>query len=63
HRPSILETVDKVLVLNHGAQDLFGPRDAVFGELANRARRVTQMPRATPKVVKDVQDTQEAKEA
>lgn len=67
HRPSILEKVDKVLVLSHGAQDLFGPRDAVFSELANRARKVTQMPKAaqlpTLEVVKEVDDSKEAKEA
>ncbi|MER9640564.1 type I secretion system permease/ATPase [Mesorhizobium sp. M0239] len=70
HRPSILEKVDKVLVLSHGAQDLFGPRDAVFGELANRARKVTQMPKAAQlptlevvKEVKEVDDSKEVKEA
>ncbi|MER9300485.1 type I secretion system permease/ATPase [Mesorhizobium sp. M0621] len=67
HRPSILEKVDKVLVLSHGAQDLFGPRDAVFSELANRARKVTQMPKAaqlpTLEVVKEVDDSKEVKEA
>lgn len=63
HRPSIMEKVDKVLVLNRGQQDLFGPRDAVFGELANRARKIAQLPRATPMVVKDTQDKQEAQGA
>ncbi|MER9140894.1 type I secretion system permease/ATPase [Mesorhizobium sp. M0830] len=70
HRPSILEKVDKVLVLSHGAQDLFGPRDAVFSELANRARKVTQMPKAAQlptlevvKEVKEVDDSKEVKEA
>lgn len=67
HRPSILEKVDKVLVLNHGAQDLFGPRDAVFNELANRARKVTQMPKVaqlpTFEVVKQVKEIEEVKEA
>ncbi|MER8373943.1 type I secretion system permease/ATPase [Mesorhizobium sp. M1406] len=67
HRPSILEKVDKVLVLSHGAQDLFGPRDAVFSELASRARKVTQMPKVTQlptlEVVKEVNDSKEVKEA
>ena len=62
HRPSIMEKVDKVLVLKHGAQDLFGPRDAVLGELTNRIRKVAQMPRATPMVIKEVTET-EVKEA
>jgi PrtD family type I secretion system ABC transporter len=44
HRPNIMETVDKILVLNRGQQDLFGPRDYVFNELAARVRKVTQMP-------------------
>ncbi|MBB3645298.1 ATP-binding cassette subfamily C protein [Rhizobium sp. BK619] len=44
HRPNIMETVDKILVLNRGQQDLFGPRDYVFNELAARLRKVTQMP-------------------
>ena len=34
HRPNIMEKVDKVLVINRGQQELFGPRDAVFDELA-----------------------------
>ncbi|MBX4889239.1 type I secretion system permease/ATPase [Rhizobium bangladeshense] len=49
HRPNIMETVDKILVLNRGQQDLFGPRDYVFNELAARVRKVAQMP---TKVVK-----------
>jgi ATP-binding cassette subfamily C protein len=44
HRPNIMEKVDKVLVLNRGQQDLFGPRDLVFNELAARTRKVSQMP-------------------
>ncbi|MBX5145130.1 type I secretion system permease/ATPase [Rhizobium lentis] len=44
HRPNIMETVDKVLVLNRGQQDLFGPRDHVFNELAARVRKVTPLP-------------------
>ncbi|MBY3388720.1 type I secretion system permease/ATPase [Rhizobium laguerreae] len=44
HRPNIMVTVDKILILNRGQQDLFGPRDYVFNELAARARKVSQMP-------------------
>ncbi|PDT28904.1 type I secretion system permease/ATPase [Rhizobium sp. L9] len=44
HRPNIMETVDKILVLNRGQQDLFGPRDYVFNELAARVRKIAQMP-------------------
>ena len=44
HRPNIMEKVDKVLVLNRGQQDVFGARDAVFAELAQRVRKVAQIP-------------------
>ena len=44
HRPNIMEKVDKVLVINRGQQDLFGPRDAIFAEFAARAGKVSQMP-------------------
>ena len=66
HRPNIMEKVDKVLVLNRGQQELFGPRDAVFAELTNRARKVVaQMPRISPLVVKETREVelQEAREA
>jgi len=53
HRPSIMEQVDKVLVLNRGQQDLFGPRDAVFAEIASRNRKVAQMPKVAQVVVKE----------
>ena len=43
HRPNIMEKVDKILVLNRGQQDLFGPRDHVFNELAKRNGAVTQI--------------------
>jgi len=49
HRPNIMEKIDKVLVLNRGQQDLFGPRDAVFHELGARNRKVTQMPTVVAK--------------
>ncbi|MBK5566967.1 type I secretion system permease/ATPase [Ensifer sp. SSB1] len=44
HRPTIMQKVDKALVLNRGQQDLFGPRDHVFNELARRSREVVQVP-------------------
>ncbi|TIT30871.1 MAG: type I secretion system permease/ATPase, partial [Mesorhizobium sp.] len=63
----VMEKVDKVLVLNRGQQDLFGPRDYVFNELANRAGKVAQMPKAaqlpTLEVVKEVKKIKEVKEA
>ncbi|TGP68175.1 type I secretion system permease/ATPase, partial [bacterium M00.F.Ca.ET.227.01.1.1] len=44
HRSNMLEKVDKILVLNRGQQDLYGPRDYVFGELAARIRQISQVP-------------------
>ncbi|MDF2766611.1 MAG: peptide transporter [Rhodospirillales bacterium] len=44
HRPSVMESVDKVLVLSRGQLDLFGPRDAVLNELAARARKASPAP-------------------
>lgn len=56
HRPNIMEKIDKVLVMNRGQQDLFGPRDVVFNELATRNRRVAQMPKVTQLAVAGTQD-------
>jgi len=36
HRPASLNVCDKVLVLNDGVQQAFGPRDEVLGNLVNR---------------------------
>lgn len=67
HRPNIVAKVDRILVLNRGQQDLFGPRDYVFNELAIRASKVAHMPNApqlpTLEVVKDVKEFKEVKEA
>lgn len=64
HRPNIMEKVDKILLLNRGQQDLFGPRDAVFNELANRANKVAHMPKAAQlpalEVVKEIKEVKEA---
>ncbi|MDH4580636.1 type I secretion system permease/ATPase [Pseudomonas sp. BN415] len=40
HRPSVLSTVDKVLLLRDGGMQLFGPRDEVFAAL----RQASVMP-------------------
>lgn len=45
HRPSVLGMVDKILLLNDGAQHLFGPRDKVLKALLPKP--------AAPTVVKD----------
>jgi ATP-binding cassette subfamily C protein len=36
HRPASLNVCDKVLVLNDGVQQAFGPRDEVMSNLVNR---------------------------
>jgi ABC-type protease/lipase transport system fused ATPase/permease subunit len=33
HKPSLLYTVDKILVLENGEQTRFGSRDEVFGQM------------------------------
>jgi ABC-type protease/lipase transport system fused ATPase/permease subunit len=39
HRPAVLEQCDKVLVLGNGAQQAFGPRDAIIRNAAARPPR------------------------
>jgi PrtD family type I secretion system ABC transporter len=46
HKPSLLTAVDKLLVLNEGQVDMFGPRDQVIGALAKKAG--DQSSRAVP---------------
>jgi ATP-binding cassette subfamily C protein len=43
HRPSILGTVDLVLVMRGGVAQAFGPRDQVMAEL-NRANQAARDP-------------------
>jgi ABC-type protease/lipase transport system fused ATPase/permease subunit len=33
HKPSLLQTADKILVLENGQQARFGSRDEVFGQM------------------------------
>ena len=40
HKPSLLQTVDKILVLQQGTVALFGPRDQVFQKLAQQKQGV-----------------------
>lgn len=64
HRANILEKVDKILVLNRGQQDLFGPRDHVFNELASRVSKVAHLPKAAQlPALEVVKETKEVKEA
>jgi ATP-binding cassette subfamily C exporter for protease/lipase len=48
HRPSVLGMVDKILLLNDGVQQLFGPRDQVLKALMPKS--------STPTVVKEPTD-------
>ncbi|MES9883509.1 MAG: type I secretion system permease/ATPase [Sedimenticola sp.] len=40
HRPSVLQTVDKILVLQQGEAKLFGPRDEVISALKSSGSKV-----------------------
>ncbi len=45
HRSNMMESVDKVLVLQRGQIDLFGPRSDVLRAMEERARAATAAPR------------------
>ncbi|MES9846203.1 MAG: type I secretion system permease/ATPase [Candidatus Sedimenticola sp. 6PFRAG5] len=40
HRPSVLQNVDKILVLQHGEAKLFGPTEEVMAQLATGGNKV-----------------------
>ena len=44
HKPSLLQSMDKVLVLADGRVVMFGPKDAVFAELAGQKSAITAQP-------------------
>ena len=44
HRPSILQDVDKILVLKAGTVEMFGPRDDVISKLKNRKAGMPTQP-------------------
>jgi ABC-type multidrug transport system ATPase subunit len=44
HRPSILQDVDKILVLKAGTIEMFGPRDDVQSKLKNRKSEIPTQP-------------------
>ena len=46
HRTSILEVVDKILVLRDGQQQMFGPRDEVLQALAQASQQAQQQAQA-----------------
>jgi PrtD family type I secretion system ABC transporter len=46
HRPGVLRSVDKILVLRQGSMDMFGPRDEVLTKLGG-----TKAPASPPKQV------------
>lgn len=43
HRRPILESVDRILVIENGQQQLFGPRDAVLSRLSGQTAPVTPL--------------------
>ncbi|WP_051261334.1 type I secretion system permease/ATPase [Desulfovibrio inopinatus] len=49
HKPGILATVNKVLVLNEGKMQIFGPREAVFNKLMQKSP-VQSGPKSSRKV-------------
>lgn len=42
HRPSILATVDKIMVLKNGSIEAFGPREEILSRFAPNAKRVAE---------------------
>lgn len=54
HRPSVLGSVDKILLLQDGQIKLFGPRNEVFAQLAPQQPQPVKKPSATVPVVSAV---------
>lgn len=46
HRPSVLASVDKLMVLREGTLALFGPRDEVWAELQKAPKQAAAVPRS-----------------
>ena len=61
HRPSLLGTVDKLLVLSAGRVDMFGPRAEVMARVTRAGQGALAMPRA-PQVVSGGVDGAAAKQ-
>ena len=57
HRPSMLEHVDKILVLREGRVDMYGPRDDVMAQLMGK-----QPPSAEPEQERVAQAARAIKE-
>ncbi|MNL74332.1 Type I secretion system ATP-binding protein PrsD [compost metagenome] len=43
HRPSVLSSVDLVMVMNGGRMNAFGPRDEVLGRVVSKPERQLQV--------------------
>ena len=53
HKPSMLQSMDKILVLRDGKFPLFGPKDQVFAKLAGGAQQEKSVvPQEQTRVVK-----------
>ena len=48
HKASVFRSADKILYLKEGRAELFGPRDAVFAQLANPAGGPRPAPAPAP---------------
>jgi ABC-type protease/lipase transport system fused ATPase/permease subunit len=48
HRPSILRSVDKLLILRHGRIDMFGARDEVLASLPKPVAKVVEPEKSKP---------------
>jgi len=54
HRPSLLENVDKVLVLEDGAVSMFGPRQQVLRAVTQPSVRMERAGQTRPAVIEAV---------
>ncbi len=54
HKPSLLQSMDKVLVLQNGQVAMFGPKDAVFAKLAENQAGTTPVPAVPTTRGKDI---------
>jgi ABC-type protease/lipase transport system fused ATPase/permease subunit len=63
HRPSMLEHVDKILVLREGKVDLYGPRDEVMAKLTGTPPPATEAAQEQVGRTRAIDDSSKAAEA